>query len=268
VASRSGRSCWGLGLAYSVSPRCSRVACYDVVVAIRKVLFAGVVGAAVVITASITLPNAASDDRDQVPPKQGTRSSSVSAPPSSASRRSTAGVSSVRSGNPSRASASRVRPVREVPPPAQAVSFSVAVTTSSGPISANVAPISVASNQPVDPPHSTAAEWNTAVWVRQSAYPSAHSTGTSYIYGHACHYHQCPFTQLKDARLGDLVRVTLPTGVLTYQIERTGLSPKTASALPAWASDSTVRNRVVLVTCAFEQGDTSTNNIVVVANLR
>jgi hypothetical protein len=67
---------------------------------------------------------------------------------------------------------------------------------------------------------------------------------------------------------GDLVRVTLPTGVLTYQIEQTGLSPKTASALPAWASDSTVRNRVVLVTCAFEQGDTSTNNIVVVANLR
>ena len=146
--------------------------------------------------------------------------------------------------------------------------FSVAVTTSFGPISANVVPISVASNEPVDPPHGTAAEWNTAVWVKQSAYPSAPSSGTSYIYGHACHYHQCPFTQLKDARIGDLVRVTLPTGVLTYQIERTGLSPKTASALPAWASDSTVRNRVVLITCAFEQGDTSTNNIVVVANLR
>jgi LPXTG-site transpeptidase (sortase) family protein len=179
-----------------------------------------------------------------------------------------AGVSSVRSGNPSRASASRVRPVREVPPPAQAVSFSVAVTTSSGPISANVVPISVSSNEPVDPPHSTAAEWNTAVWVKESAYPSAHSTGTSYIYGHACHYHQCPFTQLKDARIGDLVQVTLPTGALSYQIERTGLSPKTASALPAWSSNSTVRNRVVLITCAFEQGDTSTNNIVVVANLR
>src|SRR6476620_11329715 len=258
VASRSGRSCWGPGSVYSVSPRCSRVACYGVVVAIRKVLLAGVVGAAVVITASITLPNAASDDRDPVPPKPGTRSSSVSSPPiatpSATSRRSTAGASSVRSSNPSRASASQVRPVREVPPPAQAVSFSVAVTTRSGPISANVVPISVSSNEPVDPPHSTAAEWNTAVWVKQSAYPLAHSTGTSYIYGHACHYHQCPFTQIKDARLGDLVRVTLPTGVLTYQIERTGLSPKTASALPAWASDSTVRNRVVLITCAFEQG--------------
>jgi hypothetical protein len=28
VASRSGRSCWGPGSVYSVSPRCSRVACY------------------------------------------------------------------------------------------------------------------------------------------------------------------------------------------------------------------------------------------------
>ena len=66
----------------------------------------------------------------------------------------------------------------------------------------------------------------------------------------------------------DLLRVTRPTGVLTYQIARTGLSPKSASALPRWASDSTVPNRIVLVTCAFEQGDTSTNNIVVVANMR
>ena len=162
----------------------------------------------------------------------------------------------------------RTRPAPRTPLPAPGVLFTVAVTTSSGPISANVAPISVASNQPVDPPHGTAAEWNTAVWVRQSAYPSAHSTGTSYIYGHACHYHQCPFSQLKNARAGDLVRVTLPSGVLSYQIERTGLSPKAANALPPWASDSTVRNRVVLVTCAFEQGDTSSNNIVVVAILR
>ena len=224
------------------------------------------------MAASITLPNAASDDPDQAQPTQGTRSSSASSPPaataSSTSRPSGVGSGSVRSSNSPGASTSRVRPVPEIPPPAHAVSFSVAVSTSSGPISANVSPISVASNEPVDPPHSTAAEWNTAVWVKQSAYPSAQSTGTSYIYGHACHYHQCPFTQLKDARIGDLVRVTLPTGVLTYQIERTGLSPKTASALPAWASDSTVRGRVVLVTCAFEQGDTSTNNIVVVANLR
>lgn len=241
-------------------------------VAIRKVLFAGVMGAAVVMAASITLPNGVAGDREQVLPKQAPLSSPASSAPAATARskrsNSTSGSSSVRSGSPPQASSSRVQRDPVVLPPAPAFSFSLSVTTSSGPISANVGSISVVSNQTVDPPHSTTAEWNTAVWVKQSAYPSAQSTGTSYIYGHACHYHQCPFTRLKDARVGDLVRVTLPTGGLTYQIEQTGLSPKTASALPRWASDSTERNRIVLVTCAFEQGDTSTNNIVVVANLR
>lgn len=241
-------------------------------VAIRRVLFAGVVGAAVIMAASITLPNAASDDRDQARPTQTPPSSQASPAPaattSSTRNHPTSGSSSVRSGASPQASASPVQPDPGIPLPAQAISFTLAVTTSSGPILANVGSISVASNQPVDPPHSTAAEWNTAVWVKQSAYPSGQSAGTSYIYGHACHYHRCPFTRLKDARVGNLVRVTLPTGVLIYQIAQTGLSPKSASALPRWASDSTVRNRIVLVTCAFEQGDTSTNNIVVVANLR
>jgi hypothetical protein len=37
--------------------------------------------------------------------------------------------------------------------------------------------------------------------------------------------------------------------------------------VPSWASDSTVPNRLVLVTCALEQGDISRDNIVVVARL-
>jgi hypothetical protein len=145
--------------------------------------------------------------------------------------------------------------------------FSLVVKTRSGEISAKVQSISVASNQPVDPPHDTAAQWNTPVWVEESAFPSAHSDGTSYVYGHACHYHLCPFTTLKDARIRELVEDTVPSGVLTYRIEWTGLSPKAASSLPPWASDSTVANRLVLVTCAYEQGDSSTNNIVVTARL-
>jgi LPXTG-site transpeptidase (sortase) family protein len=127
--------------------------------------------------------------------------------------------------------------------------------------------ISVASNQPVDPPHETAAEWNTAVWVKQTTYPSTPAKGTTYIYGHACHHHACPFTHLGDARPGDLARITTASRTSTYTIERIGLSPKSASSLPSWASDSTAPNRLVLVTCAFEHGDTSTNNIVVVARL-
>jgi LPXTG-site transpeptidase (sortase) family protein len=138
----------------------------------------------------------------------------------------------------------------------------------SGAISATVGSMAVASNQSVDPPHDTAQQWNTPVWIKQSTYPAAPSTGTSYVYGHACHHHVCPFTRLKDAQVGDQVVVTTKSATLTYLITRTGLSPKTATSLPAWASDSTVPNRVVLVTCAFESGDTSTENIVVVAQLK
>lgn len=130
-----------------------------------------------------------------------------------------------------------------------------------------MASISVSSHQPVDPPHETAKQWDTAVWVKESTYPSTPSKGTTYVYGHACHYHVCPFTNLKDAGLGDQVRVTTAARSSTYTIQRIGLSPKSASSLPSWASDSTVPNRIVLVTCAYEQGDTSTDNIVVVAHL-
>jgi hypothetical protein len=54
---------------------------------------------------------------------------------------------------------------------------------------------------------------------------------------------------------------------LRYRIKQIGLSSKSASSLPWWASDSSVPNRIVLVTCAYEQHDISTNNLVVVAYL-
>ena len=152
--------------------------------------------------------------------------------------------------------------------PATEGTFSLVVQTNSGAISAHVDSISVASNQPVDPPHSTAKQWDTAVWVKQSTYPSSAGAGTSYVYGHACHHHVCPFTRLKDAAVGDQVAVKTSAQTLTYVIARSGLSPRTASSLPSWAADSTVPDRLVLVTCAFEKGDTSLNNIVVVAQLK
>jgi LPXTG-site transpeptidase (sortase) family protein len=145
--------------------------------------------------------------------------------------------------------------------------FVLVVTMLSGTITTDVAPISVSSSEPVDPPHQTAEQWNTAAWVEQSTYPSAPSKGTTYVYGHACHYHVCSFTNLKDADVGDQVRVTTAVRASTYTIERIGLSSKSANSLPSWASDSTVPNRIVLVTCAYEQADTSTDNIVVVARL-
>jgi hypothetical protein len=151
--------------------------------------------------------------------------------------------------------------------PANPRGFALNVETAAGDLPAQVAPISVASHQLVDPPHDTAQQWDTAAWVVQAAYPAVPSTGTTYVYGRACHHHICPFTNLKTAAVGDPVVVTTPTGTLTYAVLRVGLSPKTANSLPNWASDSTIKNRVVLVTCEFENGDTSTNNIVIVAEL-
>jgi LPXTG-site transpeptidase (sortase) family protein len=154
------------------------------------------------------------------------------------------------------------------PAPSADGGFSLVIKTASGDIAAKVSPISVASYEPVDTPHNTAEQWNTAGWVKQSSYPSARSNGTSYVYGHACHHHVCSFTRLKDANLGDQVTVTTASGTLTYRIARIGPSPKAARSLPSWASDSSVPNRLVLVTCAFEQGDTSRDNLVVVAQLQ
>lgn len=165
---------------------------------------------------------------------------------------------------PSALSGSPNSPVSSAP--AGAV-FRLVVYQRAGLMATGVAPISVGSYQPVDPPHATPQQWATAVWVQQSTYPANPQHGTAYIYGHACHHHICSFTRLKDTHVGDTVRVTTAAGTLTYRVDRIGLSPKSASTLPGWAADSTVPDRLVLVTCEYEQGDTSLNDLVVAATL-
>jgi LPXTG-site transpeptidase (sortase) family protein len=227
------------------------------------------VGAAALVVAAATVIKISdgADQQNAVTPPSGTGSP---APP-------VARMTQVRPGtavpHPATTRKTPTRPTQPAAPPNNTTrpagaAFSLVVKTQSGDISANVDSISVASNEPVDAPHNTAQQWNTAVWVKQSSYPAAASNGTSYVYGHACHHHVCSFTRLKDANLGDHVTVTTAATTLTYRIARIGLSPKAATSLPSWASDSTVPNRLVLVTCAFEQGDTSTDNIVVVAQLQ
>jgi hypothetical protein len=63
-------------------------------------------------------------------------------------------------------------------------------------------------------------------WIVQAAYPAIHSSGTTDIYGRACHHHVCPFTRLKDSQVGDIIQVTTLVGVLTYRIDRIGSSAK------------------------------------------
>lgn len=237
-------------------------------VAIRNLIIALIVGAVALVVAASTIRT--SHDRVGSGPAPAAQTSG----PASLSRsepvpRSRPSSAAARRTGQLRRSAHRAgsRPAGRVPAPgvapASGAGFGLVVHARSGEISAPVESISVASNQPVDPPR-----WNTAAWVEQSSYPSARSRGTSYIYGHACHHHVCSFTRLKDAALGDAVSITTTSARLTYRITRIGLSPKTASSLPAWASDSSVPNRLVLITCAYEQGDTSTENIILIATLQ
>lgn len=156
-------------------------------------------------------------------------------------------------------------------PPDPYDGFSLVVRTSGGDIEAPIAPLSVdlgsdGTAAPIDPPHDTAQQWRTAAWIEQSAYPTAAVTGgASYIYGHACHHHVCSFTRLRDATTGNTVTVDTRASLLTYRICATGRSSKGGNLeVPACGADSV---DLVLVTCEYEQGDQSTHNLVVAAQL-
>lgn len=112
----------------------------------------------------------------------------------------------------------------------------------------------------MDPP-----AWNRAVWETQSVQPGYPSSGTSAIYGHACHHHDCSFDRLISVRKGDMVTLTTPKGVLTYRVNQPVQYPKEGNA--SLSSKQSVPNELMLVTCAYEQGDESLNNLVVTATL-
>jgi hypothetical protein len=175
-----------------------------------------------------------------------------------------------------------------VPVPADVSSMTIAILSSEVgaiPTAPAVAPAVVgemdaASGQMVDPPtgqDKVGADWNgTTVRITASAYPSYPSYGTTYVYGHACLGAICPFSAIKQHKDGngftvkpqDLILVTTPTGRLTYAITRVGLAPKKkVGALPDWASDGTVPNRLVLVTCDYDDNGQSNDNIVITADL-
>lgn len=139
-------------------------------------------------------------------------------------------------------------------------------------ISANVAPYKAkrgadGAYEPVDPPH-----YGTAVWLVQAGFPTAPGAGTVYVYGHACHHHVCPFTTIQQhgdsytVHNGDRITVTTATGALTYQVCAIGSSPKSGSLqVPGCGTQGS--SDLVLVTCAYESGDISKDDIVVAASL-
>lgn len=148
--------------------------------------------------------------------------------------------------------------------------FWLTVRTTQGEIQTAVAALratlrSDGTAEPIDPPHDNAQQWNTAAWIEQSAYPAAPAHGPSYIYGHACHYHICSFSRLRDAVVGDTITIQTTPHLLTYRVCASGLSPKAGNLVVPACNQSSAD--LVLVTCQYEHGDTSTNNLVVVANL-
>ena len=121
--------------------------------------------------------------------------------------------------------------------------------------------------RPIDPP-----AWNQAVWVRYRPLvrPTNTSRGTSYIYGHACHHHVCAFTHLASVRPGGEVIVSSGAASATYRVVRASAGfpkrgPGSLADRTGAIADRTIARRIVLVTCAYEQGDVSLNNFVVVA---
>ena len=107
--------------------------------------------------------------------------------------------------------------------------------------------------------------WNRAVWETQSAKPGYPSPGTSAIYGHKCHHHVCSFDELTKVRKGYLIKLVTLTGVLTYRADGSAQYPKEGEG--TLSSKHSVHNELMLVTCAYERGDESLNNLVVTGSL-
>ncbi len=148
--------------------------------------------------------------------------------------------------------------------------FRLSVRIGLGSLEVPVAPLRAAvradgAAKPIDPPHETAQEWNTAAWIEQSAYPASPATGPSYIYGHACRHHACSFNRLTDVAVGATVTVRSASQTVTYRVCARGLSAKAGNlVVPACSGSDT---DLVLVTCQYEHGDVSLDNLVVVARL-
>jgi hypothetical protein len=173
----------------------------------------------------------------------------------------------------------RPAPVPEVPPagvgrpvgPATGGDFKLTVTTAGGDLVAPVAPFTATirrdgTAEPIDPPRGSDQEWLTAAWITQSAWPASPAQGRSYLYGHACRHHDCSFTRLADAGVGDTVTVSTTTQLLSYRICARGLSAKSGDlVVPDCGTGSS--GDLVLVTCEFERGDVSTANLVLTATL-
>jgi hypothetical protein len=127
----------------------------------------------------------------------------------------------------------------------------------------------------VTPPEPEGQDWcDTSVRIQASAYPSSPSTGTTYVYGHACAHHICPFTDVRllpgggySVQPGDQVVEETPTGILTLRVCQVYSSPKDGPFVEPDCGKQTID--LVIIACEYEPGTTYDNgkNVVVAATL-
>ncbi len=116
-------------------------------------------------------------------------------------------------------------------------------------------------------------DWSqTSIWVRNAAYPTAPAGGITYIYGHACRSHICPFSPVQETsgggytvQPGDTAVITTPTETLTYRVCAVASSPKHGGPAIQPTCPSTVD--LDIITCGYGPNDTSDKNIIISATL-
>lgn len=120
------------------------------------------------------------------------------------------------------------------------------------------------------PPMQTNADLRRVYWWNEHAAPADPSTGTVYLYGHACtHYALCAFNHLDELVKGDLVNVTTTRGTLTYRVAAAPIRlAKTAAGIGASSIyNYDIVNRLALITCGYAANGLSPWNWVVITQL-
>lgn len=171
--------------------------------------------------------------------------------------------------------------------------FSVTLHTRlAGTVQAVVHPMAVAAGTTtVSPPEPAGCPWNsalqvaqrgtdvpvgcdwtdTSVWIENAAYPRSPPSGTTYIYGHACLYHICPFSAVKQTSdglytvgPGDSIMITTRAGTLAYLVCAVAASPKAGPAQQPVCNGGVDLD---IITCRFDTSGTSLDNIIIAATL-
>ncbi len=171
--------------------------------------------------------------------------------------------------------------------------FTIVLTTRQvGTLSAVVSPMTVSADAAiVNPPEPAGCPWagpgdvenhgdvpagcdwsDTSIWVRNASFPTSPAKGITYVYGHACRSHICPFSAVQETpgggytvQPGDVAVITTSAATLTYRVCAVASSPKHGGPAVQPSCPSTVD--LDIITCGYGPNDVSTKNIVIAATL-